>query len=343
MVSRGTLARVAGISCAGVVAIGTLGACGSDDGTGGSGASAKKPVRVGLFIAVSASTHQQAMIKGAEAAATRLGGVKIRTFDAASDANKQVQQVQAAAASGQYDALVLAPIDGARLVPAIKQAAAKDIKVVCTFSVCGPDQAKFAKQLPELVAQTGVNAGVLGEQAAPIVNKACAGKDPCKLAIMHGLAQLVSEKWWADKLKVGLDPNVKIVATGQGLFAPDASYKAFKDILQAHRDIDVVASPGDQMIVGSEQAIDEAGLKGKVKLIGTGAGVIGTKAVKDGRWFATAAFRPYHDGYVGMKYAVDATRGQKVAPLTNTQISPLIPGGFVTAENVAEWKPEWAG
>jgi ribose transport system substrate-binding protein len=302
-------------------------------------------VNVAHFIVAQANTHQQGMVKGAEAAAKELGDVRIRTFSAEFDPNKQVQQIQTAIGSGQYDALLIESVDGARVVPAVKQAAAKDLTVVCAFSVCGQDQAKFEKEMPEVAAQLGIDSGKLGSDAAPIVAEACAGKDPCNFVIMAGAPALVTEKWQLDELKAGLEeyPNVKLVATGEGGFLADPAYKSMKDILQAHRDVDVVFSPGDQMVVGVEQAIDEAGLKGKVALVGSGASVLGTKAIKEGRWYSSAVLRPYNDGYLGLQYAVKAARGEKVPPLTDTGATDLAPGGYITKENVDAWKPEWQG
>jgi ribose transport system substrate-binding protein len=300
-------------------------------------------VNVGLFIQASTNTASQAMQKGAAAAAKALGGVRVRSFSADFDPNKQVQQIQTAVATGQYNAIVIVPLDGTRVVPAIKQAAAKGVKVVCIFAVCGPDQSKFARELPEVSAQTGINNVKWGRLAAPVVNDACKDKHPCRVVIMRGLAQLASEGGYVDTLKAGLAPNVQVVATGQGQYLADASYKAMKDILQAHRTVDAVLSTGDQMAVGVEQAIDEAGLKGNVAIIGSGAGIPGVKAVKDGRWFATVLARPLNDGYVGTKYAIDAARGRRVPPLSDTQASPRVPSGVVTAATASNWRPEWAG
>jgi ribose transport system substrate-binding protein len=347
------LARVAGIVCVAVIAIATLEACGSgsSSSTASSGAgttvadtASGKPVQVGMFLVDTTNTYSQAELKAAKRAAAQLGNVKVQAFFASTDANKQVQQLQTAAATGRYNGLIVMPIDGARVVPAITQAGAKGIKVACVFSVCGPDQSKFANEMPkQVVSQTGIDAGDGGAEMATQVNKACAGKNPCNVVVMLGYTQLASQKTWDTALTARLAENVKIVATGQGQFVADPSYKVVKDILQAHPDVDVITSVGDQMTVGAEQAVDEAGLKGKVKLLSSGAGAISTKAVKDGRWAATAIYRPQNDGYLAMKYLVEALRGQKVPPLTNTQKDPRYPSGFITADTAASWTPEWPG
>jgi ribose transport system substrate-binding protein len=344
----GRVVRAVGALSAATACVVALGACGSsDDGAGASagkaaGGSAKQ-VRLAMFVSSTANTYNQAALAGVKKIAAQLGDTKVQAFGSDFDPNKQVQQIQTATASGRYNAYVIFTLDGVRVLPAIKAAKAKGIAVVCGFSVCGPDQAKFAKELPELATQTGINAGKLGDDAAPIVNAACKGKSPCRVVLMYGLAQLVSEKWYANHLKAGLDPNVQIVATGQGQFLADASYKAFKDILQAHRNVDVVVSPGDQMIVGSEQAIDEAGLEGHVALIGTGASTNAVKAIKAGRWYGSAILRPYNDGFISAENAIKAARGERVPAVVDASVAPDFPTGVITKANVDAWKPEWDG
>jgi ribose transport system substrate-binding protein len=339
---RGTLWRVIAIACAAAVLMATVAACGSSGSSSAAGGGGQ-PVEVAHFLSTLTNTYNKADEEGGEAAAKKLGNVKVQAFASEFDPNKQIQQIETAAASGQYDAFVIAPLDGVRVIPAIEQAAAKGIVVACEFSVCGDTQNEFANELKGVTVQTGINAGLMAEQTAPSVNAACKGKSPCNVVIMYGLPQLVAEKWWGESLEANLEPNVKVVATGEGEFLAETSYKNFKDILQANPDIDVVVSSGDQMIVGVQQAIDEAGMEGKVALIGTGASESSVGEIEAHKWYGSHVLRPYHDGYVSTELAVRAARGEKVPSLVDTLKTPVIPGGMVTQENAGKWNPEWAG
>jgi len=342
---RRTRVRVAAMVSAAMLAALALTACGSsDDKSSGGGSKSDKPLRIAHFVGLAANTYNQASVKGADAAAAKQGNVKVQVFSADLDPNRQIQQIQTAAASGQYDAFVVQTVNGVTVVPAIKQAAAKGITITCAFAVCGPDQSSFSRQMDELASQSGINAGRLGTQAAPVVGEACRGKSPCNLVIMAGVPGLGTEKPYLDNLKAGLKrfPNVKVVATGLGGYLAEPSYKAMKDILQAHSDVDAVVGLGDQMIVGSEQALREAGKSG-VALIGDGASEIAVKAIREGRWYGSSILRPYNDGYVAMTNAIKAARGEQVPPLVDSEASPEIPGGVITSDNVDKWKPEWAG
>jgi ribose transport system substrate-binding protein len=352
MTCKQMLARAAGTVFAAAATV-ALVACGSDgspaDGAAKEGKAGGKKVVVAHFLA-SNSTHQQEYQRGGDAAAKALENVTVRNFVAGPDtdptkAAKQVQQIEAAAATGQYDAFLIEPADGAAVVPAIKQAAAHGIAVVCGFGVCGPDQSRFGKQMKEVATQMGIDGGKIGDQAAPIIHEACEAKDPCNLVIMAGIPGFPAEDLELERLKSGLRQfsDVKLVATGVGRYTASVSFKAMQDIVQAHPRIDVVYAPGDQMIVGSEQALDKTELKGKVALIGSGASALATTAIRENRWYASAVFRPFHSGYVGVEYAVKAARGEQVPELVDSEASPLAPSGFVTPENAGKWKPEWAG
>jgi hypothetical protein len=79
-----------------------------------------------------------------------------------------------------------------------------------------------------------------------------------------------------------------------------------QDVLQAHKDINVVRSNADQHVVGAEIALQDAGVKPQsLYLSGGGASQIGIEAIRAGRWKATLAFFPVSMG----RYATDAIDG----------------------------------
>ena len=115
---------------------------------------------------------------------------------------------------------------------------------------------------------------------------------------------------------VGKIKSIKIVAEQEAQFAADPAVKAMQNILQAQSDISVVATDGDQMTFGAEQAIKTAGRKG-IALTGNGGGKLGLTAIRAGRWYGTVYSKPYTMGYLATQYAIKATRGQKVPKQVN--------------------------
>jgi ribose transport system substrate-binding protein len=348
------IALVAGAAAA-------LSACGSStsttassntSNTGNSNISARassvsgKHVNLAMFLVSTANTHQQAALKGAEQAVRQDGNASLHVYNGNFVPATQTNQIEDAIASGQYNGFIVDSIDGTQTGPAIMKALGTGIKVVCGFSICGPDQGKFSKQLP-VTAEIAANYFTVGQAAGNAVVKGCAKKNPCNLVYLDGTPTLALDVIF----KVGVQNvlkharNVKIVASAEGEFLAGPSYTAMKTIIQAHPNINAVVSVGDQEIEGALEAINQSALKGKkVILVGDGASVIGTHGVASRKWYASAILRPNTEGYLAAKYAIAAVRGKPLSPdLVNSAIAPGFPSGYIDAANVAKWKPQWAG
>jgi ribose transport system substrate-binding protein len=317
-------------------------------GSGGSGTSGSdKHVNMAMFVVATANTHQQGAIRGAKAAVAKAGNADIHVFSANFVPKTQVNQVQDAIASGQYNALLIDSVDGTVMIPAIRQALAKGIKVACAFSVCGPDQLRFSKQIPGVVAQVAADYRFLGSANAEAIAKGCAGKDPCKVVYMDGTPTLAADvsytKGWYEGIKK--HANIQVVAKGVGQFAAGPAAQAMKDIIQAHPDIDAVGSVSDQEITGVAQALSDSPLRGKkVILVGDGGSALAVKGIRSGTWYASTLLRPFHEGNLGAQALIDSIRGRPVAePLVNSSVSSEIPSGYVSKATLGRWTPEWDG
>jgi ribose transport system substrate-binding protein len=352
MRSRGKT-RVAAAAAVCLVVAGAAAGCGSttsgsgSSGSGGSGGAAKKHVNIAMFVVATANTHQQGAIRGAKAAVAEAGNASIHVFSANFVPKTQVNQMEDAIASGQYDAMVVDSVDGTVVIPAIRQALAKGIKVACAFSICGPDQLKFSKQIDGIVGQYAADYRYLGKANADAIAKGCADKSPCKVVYMDGTPTLAADvsytKGWYEGIKKY--PNIKVVAKGEGQFQADPAAQAMKAIIQAHPDIDAVGSVSDQEITGVAQAIAGSPLKGKkIVLVGDGASELAVKGILDGVWYASTPLRPFHEGNLGAKAVIAAVRGKPIGEtLVNTSLSPAAPAGYVTQATVHGWRAEWAG
>ncbi len=78
------------------------------------------------------------MLAAAKAAA-KTGGATITVSDANNDPKAQFAQLQTAATSGQYDAIIVQPIFGTGLISETKVAIKKGIKVVDVDQILGPN------------------------------------------------------------------------------------------------------------------------------------------------------------------------------------------------------------
>lgn len=303
-----------------------------------------KPVRIAFFLGSLANNYQRAELTGLQAAAKQYGGTVTKVFDSKDfTAATQVTQLQDAITSKQYDAFVISPNDGGAVTPVIRQAIAAGIKVACVSADCGPDPIATKNQIPGMVTTIALPYFQNGQMIAKLIVQACAGKNPCNVVYMPGLNTLPLET----ARNRGLDgvlkqhPNVKIVARQEGKYDLGTARSVMQNILTAHRDIDVAASAYDVMTNGIEQAIKAAGIKTKVKLIGSGGGSIAIGKVRSGEWFGTISAVPWTEGQLAGKYVIAAVHGQKNIPGWVNEYS-LEPGGAMRTKATSKhFKPQY--
>ena len=303
-------------------------------------------IRAAVFLASAANTYWQAALEGVREAADEAGGVDIQVFDAKFDTNLQKNQLRDALVSQQFDVWFIGPNDGSALVPEIEEAIGQDIKVGCTLVPCGRDIRATEVQIDGVVAEASIPFYENGRHLGELTVQACEGKDPCKVVWLPGLPSLPLEQARTDGLRSVVDEeaSIEIVSTQGGGYLAEPALEATQDILQANPDTSVIVSSGDQMIVGAEQAVRAAGKEGDVALIGNGATVDGVQAIKEGRWFASAAYLPRTEARMVAELLFQAARGEDI---TGRFIDPLEAAGgtdaLITKENADDFKPEFQG
>jgi ribose transport system substrate-binding protein len=337
-------------TCFGLFVIALIVSCamaGAQTGVATGTATAK--IQVAYFDLALANTYETAALNGAKAAAKKYNA-SLTVFDGNFDATKQYGQVQDALTTQKYQAFVISPANGAVLVPLLKQAVKAGIKITCHDGACGPNNASLKPQVPGVVAHVGPDFIGVGSKMADLMAQACAGKDPCKAVYFVGSFSFANDVGRLKLLRARLKakyPNIKLVAVQEGKYLADPSFTAMQNVLQANNDVSVFASAGDQMTIGAERAVNAAGLKGKVALIGLAASKLGVRAVKEKRWYATTVALPLTEGFTAAKLAIQAARGAKNLP--KTVRADYLPGfgpppiSVVTQKNAGRFKAEWAG
>jgi ribose transport system substrate-binding protein len=320
--------------------------------TGIARSTSAKKIQVAYFDLALANTYETAALNGAKAAAKKYNA-SLTVFDANFDTTKQYAEVQDAITTKKYQAFVVSPNNGAALVPLLKQAVSAGIKITCHDGVCGPKNSGpgyLRPQIPGVVAHVGFDFVGVGGTLADLMAKACAGKNPCKAVYFVGAFSYANDISRLARLKQELKkfPNVKLVAVQEGKYLGDPSSTAMQNVLQAHPDVSVFASAGDQMTLGAERAVNGAGLKGKVALIGSAASKLGVQAVVAKRWFADTIQLPFTEGFVATKLAILAARGAKGLPKTvrvdRLAGFPNLNGiGVLTQQNAHRFHAEWSG
>ena len=223
-------------------------------------------------------------------------GANLTLIDNGFDPAKQFANIQDAITTGNYDAFIIVTLDNAGIVPVVEDAIEAGIKVIATDTSIGPDLTTSDIQVDGVSGSILRPASLIAEDQAAIILEQCADKDPCTVVWIPGaLATAFDQALKAVFDQLAADnPNINFIVGPEGGYLSDPAFTAMQDILQANDQIDVVAS-ADQMILGAEKAIEDAGRTGEMLLVGGGASEPAVAAVAEGRWYATPTFVPRDD------------------------------------------------
>lgn len=320
------------------VSLGLGAGCGGSDDSASDG---DDPARVAYFAPL-VNGYIQAEFQGIQEGAEAEGG-SAQIFDAKLDSNTQITQIEDAAASGNFDAFVIEPVDSTGVVRAVNAANEAGIPVIALFTPIGPDLLKFEPQVEGIVSVIGQPINENGALLGDLTVEACEGKDPCEVALLPGLLQLPDEKLRLDALNAVLaeHPNIKVVATQQADYLAEKGLSVTQNILQANPGLDVVTTLGDQMTRGAEIAVKNAGKEGEIALIGNGGGQFAMKAIREGRWLGAPVQVPHTYGIRTGEIAVQAARGEDVPEsVVTSDLSPI--GPVAKQDNVGDFQGEYA-
>jgi len=336
----------------GVIAVSALllTACGSSSsgapaasGSASISASAK-PSSIAYFAFATQNSYAAAQLDGIKTEAAAQGAT-VTVFDAENTPAKQFGQIQDAVASGKYNAFLIDAVDGAGLVPLVKTALDKGIKVVAVNSVLGADLKDGAPQIDGISASVVYTGFDRGTHEGQLVTQACkaAGTTPCNVGYMYDFKASGFDKGVRAGLDsvISSDPNIKVVAEGEAMFSAAGGLAAAQTMLQAHPDITVIVG-SDQGMQGATQAVTAAKKADQVKIIGLGGSKAGLDKVSSGGWFGDVPTVPSTAGKVAVgaliKAVADGTNSGALNPAAD-----LPDGGLAVKDNVSKFTGEWTG
>jgi len=310
---------------------GALAACGSSDspasGSSSTTGSGSKAVKVAFFDFTLANPYGIATADAAKKAAAAAGAT-IDVFDGGYDPNKQINQIQDATASGKYQAMVIAPIDGAAVAPVAKAAINAGIKVVAWYTPIGKDPGSLDPQVPGLSSTVADPLVSNGTTRGQLIVQACASlkKATCNVVVETGPIAGSFEKIRYEAIKKVLDrhPEIKqVAAPALSAYSSEAGRTTAQDIAQAHSNVDVYSSASDDALRGAMPVIQRSSLK-DARLIGNGATKWGVEQTRSGALWADLGAFPATEVSKATALAIASARGQKVpASVPSVTISPL--------------------
>lgn len=238
--------------------------------------------------------------------------VFLNPFDPALEA----RQLQDAIAQDKYDAYIIEPVNPAALKPLMKQLVKKGRPFSTWVLTNGTNDRTAKLQFPGQTLQTSRPPASQAEDLAAGTVAACGKKKPCNVGYIRGLPVLAFDNAMVKAFKAAIarHSNIKIVSTVIGEYSTAGARKAMQDMLQAHPDVDVVATHSDGMTLGAEQAVKAAGIKaGRIKYTSMGGGSYSVKAITEGRWFSSALVLPTNEGIINTIAVISAARGVKLS------------------------------
>jgi ribose transport system substrate-binding protein len=351
-----------------------LSACGSSKGTQGEGTESAEVVATqsrawnkggelqipepkpnsgkGVKIAVTSygqdNPYSQYVFKAVQKEAERYGATATFVGPPTYEEQGQYEALTAIAQAKSYDAVVILPINGAQIVPAVEKLGEAGIYVAGNTEIIGPNPAAEAIQVKGMTTEEITPTRPNAEAMAEGIIKGCEGVSKCETEVIWGNRAL---DWEHVKLapfnkKLEGHSNVDIVCQSDANFTQDEGRTQAADCLQAHPNLSVIATQSDESLRGAEPSIEAAGRtyglgKEDIKMVGAYASRYGVKKVRNGEWLQTWYSRPQSLGIANVDLLLEAMEGQKV-PTFVTQ-EELDDVGTTIDKEVLEKDPEIVG
>lgn len=286
----------------------------------------EKPTGLTIAVIPKGTTHEywKSVQAGAQKACDEAGvkmlwkGTQLETDK--DGQSKIVEQFVTDGVSG----MVLAPLDHQALVPPVKSAMGKKIPVIIIDSaldgVAGTDFTSY-------VATDNKKAGQLGgEQLAKLLGNK--GKT-VMLRYGDGRGSASTDARESGFLEAAKKAGLQSVSDNQygGGTLGESKTKA-QSMMDAIKGVDGVFCPNESTTLGMLGALQEAKLAGKIKFVGFDATPALVEAIKNGDIQALVAQDPTRMGYLGVKAAIAAIKGDKVDTVIDTGVH------VITKENL---------
>ncbi len=268
--------------------------------------------------------------EGVDAAAEEYG-VEIEYADAQWDASKQLAQAEDFMVKG-VDLIALCCVDSASAEKIVKSAGESDIPVLAFCNAIGDKETGEYEGLVSYVGQNEVNTGAVTGKIA----KDLLGEEGGKAILIEGVPGTTPQINRKKGLEAEIaDANIEIIYNQTSNWEKEQALKIVEDMIQKDTEFDIVICQDDNSATGAGQALEEAGLKDSIKVVGLGGSKDGLQAIKDGLIDGTTYMSAVEEGRLAIETGVKFLNGEEVSPVTE------IKQVEVTKDNVDEFKGEW--
>ncbi|MCJ8297791.1 MAG: rhamnose ABC transporter substrate-binding protein [Pseudomonadales bacterium] len=262
-------------------------------------------IKIGLVVKALGIGFFEAANEGAQEAAKELGNVKvIYTGPTSTTAEGQIEVISALIAQ-KVDAIAVSANDTDALVPILKKAQQRGIKVISWDSGVSAEgrQMHLNPSSNQLIGEMNVKLAADALKAANI-----AGGD---VAILSATPTSTNQNIWIEEMKKVLPnySNLNLVATVYGDDLADKSYRETLALLKTYPDLKAIIAPTTVGILAAAQAVKDQGKIGKVFVTGLGLPSELAGHVDSGAVYSFAIWNPIDLGYAATMIAYNLVKG----------------------------------
>jgi ribose transport system substrate-binding protein len=272
-------------------------------------------VKIGVSVADQSNPFYIDILDGMNSATKE--GDELVVVDAGFDAAKQLNDIDDMIQQG-VAAMLIDPVDSNAIQTAVEACKNANIPVIAYNSPIDTD-------VDCTVATDNVLAG---QQVGKAIGEALGGKG--KVAMLtYNVAQVCLDRANGFKEVIKKDyPDIEIVDEQEIQPGTDTALPVAENILQAYPDLNGFFALNDPSAIGCAAAVESAGLKGKVSVVGVDGSEDGKTAIREGKMLATASQKPVDIGAQAIEAAYSIIAGESV------EKDIAIPGELIDASNV---------
>lgn len=280
-----------------------------------------KPAEVSVIIETFDNTFasfvMSAMKKYEEENADK---IHITYLDSKQDANTQISQVENQILNGTQAIICLA-VDAKQSEPIVKACKEAGVPLIA-----------FNRTFENCDSFVGADGAVAGALLAEYTGEKLGGKG--NVAIVNGIMGQENQFIRRDAIVETLSetyPDMQVVIEGAGDWKRDKALQLVETWLQSGTDIDAILCLNDDMAMGTQLAVEQAGKSGDIIVCGVNGDPDGINAVKDGKIAATVFQNPNRQAEEALEAALQYIHGEK------PENKIMIPFELVTAENIDDY------
>lgn len=239
------------------------------------------------------------------------------------DIDVQIKQVQAVI-NKKSDALVLAPSDYEKLIPIVEKVYESKTPVIIVDS--GIDTEKITSNISTNNIKASKEAAqrfidILGPNS--------------RVAIMNFVKESRNAEERENEIISDLKmcDNIQIVTVEYCQSSEKLAEQFTKNIIDRNGEIDGIIALNSIAAMGAAQAIEDLGLENKVKIVGFDCTPREVKFIEKGVMQAALVQNPFAMGYLGVKNAAMAARGEKVPKNVETDFKLIDKNNMYLPEN----------